>query len=253
MKRIVRNLCYPLFVVLVILLIWWIAALVINVDLILPTPTVAIHNLFIYIGQQDFWLALSGTFLRGIVSFIISFLTAILFAFGAFLSPTLKKIIQPFMSIVRSIPTMSVILILIIWLSPKTAPLVVAIIVICPTIYSSLLAGFEEIDVQLIEMAAVYNVSRGDKIKKLYLPNIAPTMFETSASGLGLNIKLVIAAEALTQTSDSIGKLMQYAKISLEIEKLFALTIAAVLLSTACEFIIRLIARRVVRWKYVKV
>lgn len=47
----------------------------------------------------------------------------------------------------------------------------------------------------------------------------------------------------------SLGNLMYNAKWMLETEKLFALTIAAVILSVACEWLIRLIGRAVIRWK----
>jgi len=42
---------------------------------------------------------------------------------------------------------------------------------------------------------------------------------------------------------------MQNAKINLEMEKLFAVTVAAIVLSVLCEWIIRLIGRAIVRWK----
>ena len=51
----------------------------------------------------------------------------------------------------------------------------------------------------------------------------------------------------------SIGKMMWYSKAMLEAEKLFALTIAAVILSVAAESIIRLIKRLLLRWKYDRV
>ena len=78
---------------------------------------------------------------------------------------------------------------------------------------------------------------------------MAEGLFEGSASGISLNIKLVIAAEVQAQTMSSLGNLMYNAKWMLETEKLFALTIAAVILSVACEWLIRLIGRAVIRWK----
>lgn len=251
MKKGIFNLFYPLFVILLVLLIWWIAALIIDVDLILPSPTEAFVNLFDYLKSFDFWKAIAGTILRSVESFCIAFIIAISLSLAAYFNKTIKKLITPLMAIVRSIPTMSIILILIIWFSPSIAPLVVAIIVICPTLYSSFLSGFLQIDLQIIEMANFYKVSKKRKIMKLFLPNMAPVLFETSASGISLNIKLIIAAEALAQTSQSIGKLMQYAKIAIETEKLFALTIAAVILSTLFEGVIRFIGKKVVRWQNV--
>nr|MDE6655769.1 hypothetical protein [Anaeroplasmataceae bacterium] len=81
----------------------------------------------------------------------------------------------------------------------------------------------------------VYHVSKKDQIIKLYIPSMKPVILENTATTFSLNIKLVIAAEALAQTRNSIGKLMQFAKVNIEVEKLFALTIVAIILSMLSE------------------
>ncbi|HIT49515.1 MAG TPA: ABC transporter permease subunit [Candidatus Pelethenecus faecipullorum] len=252
MKKWMVNLLFSFSIVLFVLLIWYMAAWIIDVDLILPTPLAAFKSLFAYLGSSAFYQALFATIGRGIISFLAAFLIALGASLASYAFPLAKKTMRPLMGFIRAIPTMSVILIVILWLSPAYAPLLIAAIVICPTLYSSFLAGFEQIDLNLIEMAYLYQVPRIKKIKQMYLPNMAPVLFENSASGISLTIKLVIAAEALAQTGKSIGQLMQYSKIALEMEKLFALTIVAVFISLFLEWLIRLIGRKVVRIKHVE-
>ena len=43
--------------------------------------------------------------------------------------------------------------------------------------------------------------------------------------------------------------MMNFSQALLETQELFALTIAAVLLSVLCEWAIRLVAKAVIRWK----
>ena len=78
---------------------------------------------------------------------------------------------------------------------------------------------------------------------------MAPALFEGSASGFSLNVKLIIAAEALASTEDSLGLIMKGSNMNLETARLFAVTIAAVLLSVICEWAIRWIGKAVIRWK----
>ncbi len=243
MKKLLVNLIYSLAVILFVLLIWYIACWWINVDLILPTPYQAFFNLCQYLKMQEFWVSLGYTYLRCIESFIIAFIIAITFSCLAYAFKTFEKIINPFMSIIRAIPTMSIILILIIIISPKLTPIIVAGIVICPTLYQTFLSGFKQIDNKIIEMANLYNVKKINQIKNLYIPLMKPIIIDNSASTFSLNIKLVIAAEALAITKNSIGKLMQYTKINLEVEKLFALTIIAIILSYISEALMRLLRK----------
>lgn len=247
-KRLV-NCIFPILVVAVIFLVWWIAALAIDASLILPSPSESLRAFFAYFGEASFWRAIGNTMWRSLYSFVFSFVAAIVLALLAKRYLYARKLIDPFVAFIRSVPTMSVILILIIWLNPKIAPAVVAIIVIFPTLYSSFVAAVEAVDPKLVAMSAVYHVSKKDRIFKLYLPNMAPGLFEGSASGFSLNIKLVIAAEALAHTTASIGSMMNFSQALLETQELFALTIAAVLLSVLCEWVIRLVAKAVIRWK----
>ncbi|MDE7161211.1 MAG: ABC transporter permease subunit [Anaeroplasmataceae bacterium] len=235
MKKLLVNLIYPLVVILVILFIWYLACMWINVDLILPSPAQAFIHLGEYLREKEFWVSLGWTYLRSIEGFLIAFGIALVCSVLAYAFAEVEKFMNPFMAIVRAIPTMAILLILIIVIHPSQTPLVVAGIVICPTLYQAFLSGFHQIDKKLIEMVNAYHVSKKDQIFKFYIPSMKPVILEHTATTFSLNIKLVIAAEALAQTRNSIGKLMQFAKINIEIEKLFALTIIAVILSLISE------------------
>ncbi len=248
MKKLLFNSIYPIAVILMVLLIWYFACWWIDVEIILPTPAQAFIHIGAYLKDISFWVSLGWTYLRCIESFLIAFLIALGLAVLAYSKKEAEKFINPFMAFIRAIPTMAIILILIISIAPEGTPIVVAGIVICPTLYQSFLTSLKQIDQKLVEMANIYHVSKKNQIFKFYIPTVLPGILENSATGFSLNIKLIIAAEAMAQTRNSIGKLMQYAKISIEIEKLFALTILAVILSVISEALIKLFKRVVCRY-----
>lgn len=243
MKRLMSNILYSFAVIIIVLLIWYIASIIIDVELILPTPYIAFKNIGFFLGSGDFWVSLGWTYLRCIESFLLAFCIALVCAVLAYLSPTVEKLLNPFMGIVRAIPTMAIILILIIILRPHNTPIVVAGIVICPVLYQSFLTSLKTIDDKLVEMVEVYRVPKSKQIFHFYIPSVLPSVFSHCASGFSLNIKLIIAAEALAQTGNSIGKMMQFAKINIEIEKLFALAIIAIVISLISEALVRLLQR----------
>ena len=248
MKKLLFNSIYPIAVILMVLVIWYFACWWIDVELILPTPAQAFIHIGAYLKYISFWVSLGWTYLRCIESFLIAFLIALGLAVLAYSKKEAEKFINPFMAFIRAIPTMAIILILIISIAPEGTPIVVAGIVICPTLYQSFLTSLKQIDQKLVEMTNIYHVSKKNQIFKFYIPTVLPGILENSATGFSLNIKLIIAAEAMAQTRNSIGKLMQYAKISIEIEKLFALTIIAVILSVISEALIKLFKRVVCRY-----
>ncbi|HIY77927.1 MAG TPA: ABC transporter permease subunit [Candidatus Borkfalkia excrementavium] len=248
-KKIILNIVYPVAVVAAVFAVWAIAAKVKGIPVILPSPKSAFSALGKLLSGSYFWRSLAGTLWRACYSFLISFFIALVLAVLAKSSRHAAGVIQPFMSVVRAVPTMAIIYILIIWFSRSLAPVVVAIVVICPTLYSVFLSAIASVDPKLYEMSKVYRVRKADVVFKLYIPNMAPALFEGSASGFSLNVKLIIAAEALASTEDSLGLIMKGSNMNLETARLFAVTIAAVLLSVICEWAIRWIGKAVIRWK----
>lgn len=238
----------PLWTAIGILLFWWVAALAIRVDLILPTPDAALRSLAALLTETEFWIALAHTLLRAVVAFAISFAVALLSALAR-ANAVCRRVLDCFFAFLRSVPTMSVILLLLIFLKPSGAPQAVAAIVICPTLYSAFSATADTVDPQLLEVCRLYRVKKQGVFFRFWLPSIAPGLFEGAASGFSLNLKLVISAEAIAHTVKSFGNLMQNAQIWLQTERLIALTVIAILLGALSEWCIRLIGRLVVRWK----
>lgn len=239
----------PVWIGIGIILLWWIVALIIGVELILPTPWVAIEHAWKFLSSASFWVGLGNTLLRASIAFVISYLIALFLALTSSLSSLAGKIAGGILSVVRSIPTMSIILLLLIWVKPTGAPIFVASIVICPTLYSIFYGAISSVDPKLKEMCKLYRVPLKKQILSLYLPSMAEALFEGTASSLSLNLKLVIAAEALAITKNSVGAMMQNAKVWLETGDLMAITFLAVLIGIFAEFLVRLIGKAVIRWK----
>ncbi len=248
MRKLLGNLIYPLVVFLLVLLVWYIASLWISLDLILPTPLQSFISLGEVLKERDFWISLGWTYLRSIEGFLIAFILALGCSILSYSFKEVSKFINPFMGFIRAIPTMAILLILIIVVSPSQTPIIVAGIVICPTLYQAFLTGFQQIDRKLIDMATVYRVPKKKQIISFYIPYLTPIMLDHVSTAFSLNIKLVIAAEALAQTRQSIGKLMQYAKVNLDMGRLFALTIVAVFISLVSEALIHLLRKVVCKY-----
>lgn len=234
-KNFLLNILYPTLAFLIILSVWFIIAAAIDKKLILPSPTEAIRELGYYLSSKQFYYNFLMTLLRSFLSFLISFVLAAILSVLSAISDILRRMIRPVIAVIRSVPTMAVILLVIIWTNSNFAPVVVALLVILPTLYSGFYSGIMGVDEKLIEMSNLYNVPIWSQITKMYLPCALPTVIETSASALSLTIKLVIAAEVLSQTRDSIGVMMQQSQMYFETGKLIALTLCAVIVSVAIE------------------
>ncbi|MEG1647068.1 MAG: ABC transporter permease subunit [Clostridia bacterium] len=215
----------------------------------MPKPSLVIKDFFVLFATKDFYLSVFYTFLRGILAFLVSFVLALtLSILGNFFKP-LHAVLSPYIFIMRSVPTMSVILLIILWVNSFTSPILIAFLVIFPIQYSSFFGAINNIDKDLLQMAEVYKIDKKNIVRKIYLSMLLPQILVAVKATIGLTVKVVIAGEVLAHTSASIGAMMQQAKIFIDTANLLAWTVVAILLSYFLESIITLILKKL-RKKY---
>ena len=247
------DILLPFIALGIVVALWAIVAAAVGSQIIFPSLLSTLKALFNLFGEGSFYVSIGNSLLRVLISFVISFLFALIFAILSSLLKNAGRVVSILTSIMRTIPTMSIILLALIWLSTLNAPMLVAILVIFPLQYAGLLNAIVNVDLRLIEMAKIYNVPIKKQILNLYLPEAAPSVFSTIKSTISLNVKLIIAAEVMAQTRASMGLQMQQASMYLEMDVLFAWTIIAVVLGLILEGIVTLVEKLTIggkRWRF---
>lgn len=246
-KIILIDIAFPVLGLGIFLLLWFVMSKIINLELILPTPYNTIKSLFFLLNHNEFWVAVSNTLANSLISYCYSLLAAFLLAILGHIIFYVQKILNPIISILRSIPTMAIILLLLIWFNSKIAPMIISALVVFPLLYSSFNNALKQVSIELIDMSNYYNVPKFRQITYLYIPSMMPTTLSAIQSTISLNLKVLIAAEVLAATKDSIGRMMQTAKLYLDTAELIAWTVVAIVLGALLESIIAFIKYIVVR------
>ena len=244
-KRIIENILYPIGTVVAIILVWWLVSAIVNIPLFFPTPWEIVKELGNLFAKGEFYVAIGGTLVRALISFVIAFVFGVGLASVSALHYPVYRVLRPIVVILRAIPTMSVILLSVLWLDSFWSPVLIGFLIVFPLIYTGTYEGIGEIDKDLIVMSKLYKVSKKDMLTKLFIPSVTPTILTTSKSAVSLNVKVIIAAEVIALTATSIGRQMQYAKVYLEVSVLFAWTIIAIILAFLLEGVVSLIQRKV--------
>ena len=243
------NIIFSVAAVLIMWLVWIIAYYSVKNDYVVPSFSDTMVSLGGCLGSGEFWTAFALTFLRTLEAFALSFLLAALLAAASALSKTAAAFIKPFMIFLRTVPTLAIILILLIWTSAKVAPVIVTFLVLFPMIYSQMVAATENVDGGLIQMAKLYGVSKKERLFKIYLPQISPDIFSQTGANVSLGIKVMISAEVLSNTYKSLGGMMQSARSFLEVSRLAALKLIAVLLGLVVDIAFSRLKRINSKWR----
>ena len=239
-----RKTLRTLAVVLFWLLIWQLAAALVGQELLLPSPLRVARELLRLAGGAEFWLTVAQSIRRVLTGIVSAVLLGILLALLTHKSAALRALLSPVMTLVKSTPVASFIILALVWLGRDVVPPVIAALMVLPVVWANVSQGLDGIDPQLLELAQVFRLPRGRVFRRITLPSVLPHLRAALCSALGLGWKAGVAAEILTVPARSIGKRIYEAKIYLETTELFAWTAAVVLLSLVIErLLLRLVGR----------
>lgn len=223
-----------------IFLIWMVFFMIVSNDLILPNPYqvfLAFIGLFTHLNSLKEMLF---TLLRLLLAMTIASVLGITLGIASAFSNKFSTFIQPFITIFRTVPVISIVIILLVLVGFRVTPYVITFLMITPLIYQAMKDGILSIDQDMIDVYLLEDDHLISRIKTLYIPFVAPNLKTAFLQSAGLGIKVLVMAEYLSQTQDSIGFALYLAKANLEFDKVFAWTIVLILLAVLLEaFIVR--------------
>ena len=235
--------------VLLMLVIWQLLAMYFNSDFIMPSPGKTFMTVIRLFTDPDFVSVVGMTVLRGLVGFFISAVLGLVLGIIAGISPGFNAFLNPFLVTVRSVPVIAIILLALIWFSPGSVPVFIALLTMFPFICTNVIDGIRSVDRDIIEMARFYRISHRRIVSEVYIPAIIPFIISGASSAMGIGWRAIIIGEVLSQPKYGIGTMMQAQQTYLNVDAVIAWTIIAVLISFGFEKIIRWSEHKIVVWK----
>lgn len=217
------------------LIVWQLASLCIGQEILLASPASVLVRLFSLLPTGEFWGAIGFSFIRIISGFFLACIAGILLALLASRFSLARDLIAPLISVVKSIPVASFIILVLIWLPSRNLAVFISFLMVTPILYSNVLEGISQQDKKLREMAAVFEIPPLRRLRYITLPQLLPYFRSACTVSLGLCWKSGVAAEVIGLPDGSIGERLYQAKIYLETPELLAWTLVIVLISLGFE------------------
>lgn len=227
-----------------LVLIWTVAALIIDDNLILPRISEIIRrlfNMFMYNGLFD-QIVVSLT--RVLIGITFSITIANIFSYISF-KKNLYNFFEPFFSLVKSTPVISFILIVLFFTKKNMLSIIVVFFVSLPIIYENVLNGLKNIDEKKLELFKIYKVSNKKRFLYLYLPAILKNTLLSLKICLGLAFKAGSSSEVISGASGGLGEVMYLSKLTFEMGDLIGVTLIIIFVSFLFEMIISAIYKGV--------
>lgn len=212
--------------------------------LIFPSPFEVLQTLVRIITGKAFVASVFNTVKAVLISFAVAFVPALALGIAGKFLPVLHKVMDEVSGIIRSVPTVAIILMALLLLPVSVTPVVICFFVVFPVLYTNIAEGLAATDPLLLEMAQIYRVGRGKTIRHIYIPSLKPFIAAGVRSSFGLSFKIMVTAEVFNFVSqNTIGAQMYLHKIQIDLAGIIAWTIIVVVISLLFDLVLKKLFR----------
>lgn len=129
----------------------------------------------------------------------------------------------------------------------KNLSVIVSFTHVLPVVYAGTVGGIADTDPALLEMAKVYHLPLGKRLRYIWLPGMFPSFCESCIAAMGMCWKSGVSAEVIGLPDHSVGDALYRAKITISTPEVFAWTLVIVLLSATLSTLAAWALRRAKR------
>lgn len=246
----VKNNVNGFIVIIIICIIWFLFARIINKQLVLPD--------FIKTMETFFKCWVDNRTMQNMQITLVRVLTGVFYAIlvGTFLglsmgySVRIQSALSPVINSIRQIPIMAWVPLSIIWFGLGEGPTVFLIFMsaVFPLIINTI-SGVCSIDPNYIDAARSMGARTIDIYRDIIIPGTLPSFLMGCRLAVGSGWQSVICAEFIA-TSSGFGFIMIEAQERLETSRLYALMIMSAIIGFVIDRLIRLIEVKLTSWRY---
>lgn len=229
-----QRLCW-LAAIVFWLAVWQVAAMAVGQEIFLVSPLQALRTLVRLLPKAAFWQRIGFSSGRILLGFLLGTVGGVLLAIYAEASSVAEILLAPVMQFVKATPVASFIILALVWVKGASLSILISFLMVLPVMYGAVRTGIHGADPHLREMAKVFRLPLGRRVRAIWLPAVLPAFRQGCSVALGICWKSGIAAEVIGLPNGSIGDALYRAKITLSTGELFAWTFVIILLSAGFE------------------
>jgi NitT/TauT family transport system permease protein len=221
-----------------IFIVWILLDLIVDNSLLLPRPQDVLQALGRIITDKDAIFAIFLSLIRLLISLIVAFIFGFGFGIISGLKSSFASYLNPIVTVLRTIPVISITVIVLIVLGFSLTPYLITFLMLFPLIYQGVFGAIKNIDQELIDVYRLEDNHIFTQITHCYIPLISTGIRTSLLQSLGLGIKVLVMAEYLAQTKNSIGNYLYLAKTNIEFANVFAWTLILIIIALIFEMLI---------------
>ena len=150
------------------LAVWQAAAMAIGQEVFLVSPVQALRCLLRLLPQADFWHRVGFSAGRILLGFGLGVVCSAALAVAAEICPAAEILIAPVLQLVKATPVASFIILALVWVRGSSLSVLISFLMVLPVLYGAVRTGIRAADPQLLEMAKVFRLPLGRRLRAVW-------------------------------------------------------------------------------------
>ncbi|SHL10458.1 NitT/TauT family transport system permease protein [Pseudonocardia thermophila] len=228
---------------------WQIMSVLVDSVLVPGVPAIAAELVEIVV-DGSFVEQLGVTVLRVGLGFALAFVVAVGIGIAMGRSEFARRFFEPAVLLGLTIPGLVWALLCVIWFGIDLInPVAAVALSSAPALMLTIYQGTRSVDPDLLEMAHVYRFSRVTRLRRLWLPALAPSLFAGARLGLSLGWKVIVLVEVFGMSS-GVGYQLNNAFAAQNVAAVLAWTLLFAIVMAVLEYgVLQALERRAGRWR----
>jgi NitT/TauT family transport system permease protein len=197
----VKELCLRAGSIIVLLVLWWACAKLINDAEVLPGPLAIARTIvknFSMPGPEgeSAYFDVGITLARIFIAFAAAMVAGIAIGLAMGLNRPFERSLLTIIPLMLTMPTILMVFLAVMWFGyTESGALVAVLAVVTPYVAVNMYEGTRAMDKSLIDMAITFKASRLLRLRGVYLPQLLPYIFAAFRYAFGITWKIVALAE----------------------------------------------------------
>lgn len=199
MSAFLNKYSYKIIGLLLFVVVWLVLSIIVaDENFIFPGPFITFLKTIEVLKDSYIYKCIFQTLLRMFVGFSISLVLAFIFGSISGINAKIEDIISPSMTIIRAVPTATLVYLFLVMVGAKITPVLIVILVSFPILYESVLGGIKSTPRELLESSKLDASSDFNTLFKIRIPLAKPYIIVGIVSSFALSLKIEIMAEVIT-------------------------------------------------------
>ena len=245
-----RRLAIPVLSMVLLFALWYLAAWLAADPQLMPGPLAVITRMTAEARSGELFFHLGTTLLRVAASFLVAMLVGIAIGLAMGRSRPVDELGGPWLVFFLNLPALVTIVLAYIWIGLVESAAILAVALNkMPNVAVTLREGARALDPGLSEMARVFEVPFGRRLRHVLLPQLYPYIAAAARSGLALIWKIVLVVELLGRP-DGVGFQIAIFFQFFDVAGILAYALAFILVVQAVEWgVLQPLERRLTQWR----